>query len=180
MSTQPKGISGWVALLCALLLWGAVIYAYMDVENRKREHFGIVSGAQEQARRDMVSSRLRSFMAETQRDRQTMEAIASTDILSVVAMIEESGKAAGVEVEISSASPERSKGLSEFVSAVVIMMRVQGTYSSTAYFLSLISTLPVPLYISQLDLVREENATKQVLWKSSIRASVITTSKISS
>lgn len=178
MSAQPKGISGWVSLLVAAALWGAVFYAYTDVERRKNANLGIISGAKEGALREMTSTRLRGLMAESQSDREAMEAIVSTDIVAIVNAIESAGRAAGTELEISSATPEKSKEASNYVAGVTFTIQAKGSYEGVARLLTLLGTLPVPVRINQFDMVLEDGDVKQQAWRTNIRMHALTASKI--
>lgn len=171
---KQRTFASWVVLLIAVSLWSGVIYAFMDIESRKRERLDYFTDAQQQNIRQMTSSRLRAFMKETEVEREAIAKSVKTDVVSIVDAIDAAGKAAGVDVQISNAIPEKTKLLTPSATLVTFTIQSKGSFGQIMWLLSLLETLPMPVRIVQFDIAKQADE-KNSFWQLNVQIRALTT-----
>lgn len=172
----------WPLVLIALLTWAAVGVFIWTVLSDETDRITRVQSAQEAEQKEASTLRLRAIAQDTLLNRTQLDAILDVDVISVVDMLEASGKAAGVKLVVSSVQPEGAPPLQGAGSAQVIgtgfVVEAQGKFSSLLHAAQLFETLPVPSKVGRLDIEHINVADQKSLdvWRMNVQVHTLTTS----
>jgi hypothetical protein len=114
-----------------------------------------------------------------------LDTVLDVDVISVVDMLEASGKAAGVKLVVSSVQPEGAPPLQGAGTTQVIgtgfVVEAQGKFSSLMHVAQLFETLPVPSKVGRLDIEHINVAEQKTsgVWRMNVQVHILTTSDTS-
>jgi hypothetical protein len=175
----------WFAVLAAAIVWlSAGLFAWtIQSEETARTLRDLdteyVSAAQDTA------LRLRALARDTQEERSLLDQLAKTDIAEIIDAVEKAGRDAGVVFQIGQAlsappaeTPLPGKTVSFFVST-------EGTFSAVMHAARLLTLLPIPSLIEEIQFERSAVAggtsgRGASTWRLGMRVRFLTTAEISS
>lgn len=176
-------IISWVLLVAALAAAGGVVYAGIYIKNAAIARAAEASTSEQQSDRVVFSQHLRSLAAETQADREKLDALVHNDIVNVVDMLERTAQAANVKATVSGALPSGAAvqlpgGVS--LQSIIFVVQAEGTFAALMHAAELYEHLPLPSSVEQIDLERDRSAGAKGLWRIKMDIRLLTTSDVSS
>ena len=170
----------WLLLVAAFGLWGAVVYVALSIQTQAQASATDVAQSQYQLDRVAYAQRISALAADTKDERQRLDSLVQSDLVSIVGIIEEAGKNARIKATVSDALPDASQrelpggALLQVVSFVV---QAQGTFSDMIKLAGIFERLPLVSSIESIDLERATGGDPKVsLWHLTTRIRVMTTS----
>lgn len=171
----------------AFLAWAVVGLFAWTIQSDEVDRALYVQTTQESESKEASAIRLHSIAQDTREERATLEGIFRTDVVSIVNLIETTGKAAGVKVTVSSVIPESAPPTQAAASAGIVatgfIIEAQGKFSALMHVLQLFETFPLPSTIGRLDIEYVPNARESGLsgiWRMNAYIRVLTTPDASS
>jgi|GEM_PF-2265537 len=181
-----KSISyiSWLALVVALLSWAAVAYAGIRIQETARTSGTRALNSDQQASLAAQKSRLHALAVDTQMDRESLETLMQSDIVSIANTIESTGRSAGVVARVSAAiptgNPKEIPGGAPLYS-VAFIVQAEGTFAGLNNALRLFEKLPYLATVEQFEFERGGSAEKNAPpWRMNVRIRILTTSAITS
>lgn len=163
-----------MTLAAALLAWGVVGYGiYFVYTERGRVEAAVEIAAQAHIK-GMTAGRVHGQLRESKGARQELESLLARDIVALLDVIETAGKRAGVAFEIGAATPV--EGIQEPLQAVSVAVSAEGSFEKLAQAASYIESLPGPILLQSLELVRTSDSGSKIPWRLSARLNLYTTS----
>lgn len=172
-----------IVAVVSVCLWALYGYLAWKLEEERASYASRQAEALLVGDREKAAAQLRTLMRETKPQRDTLEAFASTDVLTAASTIEAAGGAAGVDIEIEGAAAGEidNPQSAEYLSAVVIVANAEGSFEELLSTLRLLESLPFFSAIDSLQLTYAPGSGKsQNVWKMIARIRVITTLRIDS
>jgi hypothetical protein len=147
--------------------------AYFDMTISQMQHDfkeNVAVSSRRSAQQDSAEH-LHTLLTQTLGQRQALDALVNTDIVSIVNAIDGVGSASGVTIQIQSTSPESTppKSPKPIASTLAINIQTSGTFDQVMRAIKLLAALPIPTEIEQFDL----NAGSG-LWSAIIRVRIYT------
>lgn len=152
----------WLLFPTAILAWIFVGLFAWTIQSDEADRVLHMQTIQESESKEVAAIRLHSIVQDTREERTKLENIFRMDVVSVVNLIEATGKAAGVKVTVSNVIPESAPPTQTAASAGIIatgfVIEAQGKFSTLMHALQLLETLPVPSTIGRFDIEYISNA----------------------
>lgn len=171
-------------LLLAVAAWGGVWYAGSYILNEAGRRASSASVADQQVDKVAFAQRVKALATDTKSDRDTLDALMSNDVVSIVNVIESVGKNAGVSTHVNDALPlgdAQALPDGSSVRSVAFVVESQGSYASLVRLLDAFEHLNLPSSVEQVELQHMPTEKGKIsLWRLSTRIRVLTTSRISS
>lgn len=178
----PIQYTAIASALCAILAWTGIWYIGNDILNEASARAALASSAQVQSDRAAYTQRLSALVADTEKERATLEEISGMNIVSIVSLIEGIGKKTGVPVKVNSAQPQgasvalpNNASLRDFS----FITEADGSFAQIMSTVRALENLPVPSSVTQLEITRTNDAQNSGGWHLSARIEVYTTSSAS-
>ena len=164
-------------LIFAFLLWvgfGVMVWQ-LSAERTRYATLQADIASREQA--EELGTRLRTLVRDTSEEREILEALTQTDILTAVATIEAAGGASGARLSIQNVTePQNGSGN---VRTVTLSTRAEGSLAALVDTLVLLESLPFPAVIENVRISTNEGAEAgEGAWQMTTRIRIITTSPI--
>lgn len=160
----------WLALssiVLAVAAWGAFVYGTMLLGSEREAYAVALEDKGRDEIRAEVRTRLRATVRDTEAGRNMLDSMTQYSIVEAVEAIEAAGGAAGVRnISISQAYPQETTAKN--VSAVSVLARAEGSFTSLLRAVSLFETLPLPSVIEQMELQELEEG-----WALNVRLKVL-------
>lgn len=177
----------WILFPAAVLAWAAVgLFAWI-IATDEVDRALYVQVMQETESKEAIATRLHAIVQDTAEQRAQLDSILRMDVVSIVDMIEEVGKAAGVRITVSNAIPENVPPSQAAGGAGIIatgfVVEAQGRFSTLMRVVQLFETLPIPSTLGRLDMERTAkpgNLGTSDTWRMNAYIRVLTTADISS
>ncbi len=167
---------GTLALM--FVVWAIVFYAGSSLQSSAAHRADELKTARQQSNRTAFGDRLRVLAAETKAEREQLERIAGMEIISIVNMIENAGRAAGVPATVSDALPETPAidlPAEKRLVPVAFVVKSSGSFVDIIHMVELLELLPLPSAVSQMELERDKDGT----WIANIKVRVFTAASVS-
>jgi hypothetical protein len=178
-------IIGWVALAFALCVWGAVGYAALSIQDQASMSASNAASSAQQVDKIAYAQRISALAADTQVERNQLDTLVGSGVVSIVNVIEAAGTSAHVNAQVSDAIPEGAAvGLpgGAQLQAVGFVVQAQGGFTALMQAVTLFEALPLPSSVEQVEL-QQATATDPhaaLLWNMTVRIRVLTTAVSSS
>ncbi len=180
-------VMSWVALVGVLCVWAGVVLFAWYVFQLHTARVAYVSSVGLSTTKQIVAARMHVLARETSGERAALEGSENADVLSVVSVIESTGTAAGVKVQVSDVQTVRTvpgKGGAPAFNVIGFQIQSQGSFSSMMQVAEMLESLPLPTDIDQLDLgrspIRNDPESAKALWHLNIHLKLVTTASVSS
>lgn len=143
-----------------------VIYFDLDITQMQHDYLENEAGIARRTAQEDSAAHLHTLLTQTQGQRQALDDLVNTDIVSIVNTIDTAGKAAGLTMQIVSTSPESTppKSQKPIASAIAFNIQTSGTFDQVMKAIELLATLPIPSQIEQYDLDHSSGT-----WSATIR-----------
>ncbi len=167
----------WPLFSLALLAWTGVALFAWTIRSDEADHMLRAQTLQEYESKETTAMRLHSIAQDTKEERAKLESIVRMDVVSIVNLIESTGKAAGVNVTVSNVIPEGEAGSGLVATGFVIEAR--GRFSTLMRVVQLFESIPISSTIGRLDIEYIPNQDVRA-WGMSAYIRVLTAEDISS
>ncbi len=173
--TRTMSFAIFVALL-ALASWALVILFAWTISDLSAARVNAVLDEEKDSTKQAAALRLHTLVRETEHDRATLAALASSDVVHILDTIDSIGKDANVDLKIGQAqgSPATDQGLR----SVAFALNAEGSFDAVIKAAALIAALPIPSYVDQFQFERLPNADR-TLWRLGAHVRFLTTENIS-
>lgn len=162
--------------MVAVFLSAIVVYVYWIVDQQKYEYAQRISSAQHTDLRDTSTTHTHTLMTNTKNDRTFLQTLLPTDVVTAVDAIDAVGKAAGVDVHVSTAQPLSASTDARATDVIVVAFTIEtrGSFAQISRFVQLLNSLSIPpTYIEQLDFSHTQSS-----WSLTARIQVFIVSPI--
>lgn len=159
----------WLTLILSLGLWSVFGFLVWSLYGERVEYISAAAAAQEAGLRGESVSRLRATIEDTKDARASLDALIALDILRAVEILEQAARQAGAsEVSIGEANASSlGSKVPKDLSAVSIVVNIEGSFSSLVRAMSLYETLTVPSTLEQFEMEKVGSA-----WRATARVRV--------
>jgi hypothetical protein len=153
MKNSSLTSASWIALLIAILSWGAVAFFLSFVLQMQSERAEYVANASQNNVQEGQATQLRVLARETEDERAALTDATNVDVLSAVNRIE-SVNASGTAVQVVSAQPVKTsaKATSQQMNVVDLTARAEGSFSSVTRVMQMLETLPLTTTVQEIDM----------------------------
>jgi len=167
----------------ALLAWALVIYAGFAIDSTALGEAQTIAAQQQQSDQAGYQDRIHSLAAQTTLQRLQLGTLTSTDVVTIVTLLETTGKSVGAKV--STALPEGGSVTlpgGGVLQPIAFVVDASGSFSSLMHALALYETLPIPSQVEQVDLeyVTTTPGASAGSWHLTAHVRVLTSADISS
>ena len=184
-SLKPDRAVWLRAALCAavaLMAWVGVFFFLLHIHAADDSTLKLIRTLQSARSSEESQSQMQSLIASTRDNRAHLQDLLSIDVITLANLVEGAGHDAGVDLQVSNATPEGqvqlSKGSPLTMSAVGFLVNAEGSFSHVLQALALLEALPIPSTIEDVTLVRSED-TKST-WELHAHIRILTTLPVSS
>lgn len=168
MKSTIKNVA-WFFLALALCAWAGIAFLFLTIQSKKNSHVRLAATEQVKYAKDASSVRLHDALVKSTESRERLKSITSADVVAIVDAIESTGKAAGVDAQVSNALTEGG-GKASAVSGYSFIVQGRGTFSSLMHVVALLQNLP---WASSLDDLNLEKDPGNPDWSMSARVRVV-------
>ncbi|PIR82497.1 hypothetical protein COU20_01690 [Candidatus Kaiserbacteria bacterium CG10_big_fil_rev_8_21_14_0_10_59_10] len=141
------------ALAALILAWIVAAGAlYMLAQQRSAYALALAESKRAESSASTVA-RTEALIRDTAREREALEELVRTDVLTALEIIEEAGASAGVAVSIGGASVAEA-GRGELLRSIAVVASAEGSFSALMHTLSLFETLPFLSAVESVTLER--------------------------
>jgi len=174
----------WLLFPLALLAWIAVGLFAWTIQGDEADRLLRTQTIQESESREATALRLHSIVQDTESERAQLDSLVTVDVVSVVDMLEETGKAAGVKVTVINVLPEGVAAIGAGNANIVatgFVIEAHGRFSALMHVLQLLETLPIPSTLGRLDIELVPNPSgSSSTWGMNAYIRVLTAEEVSS
>ena len=173
-------------LFLAILAWAGVGFFITTVQSALGDRSAHVQQLQQQSDQSSQVSYLHSLVTDTAPKRAKLDALANVDPASLADTINSAGKAAGINIQISSASQGTvlSADGKTTSQALTFLATTQGSYAAVMYALQLLETLPLPSTIQTIQMMRSPSVpgapAADPTWQMNAQIRILTAPSVSS
>ena len=163
-------------LLVAILLWVGYGVMVWQLSAERERYATLQSDIASRQEEEEVNTRLRTLVRDTTEERDVLQALTQTDILTAVSTIEAAGRASGTNLTIQNVTePSGSAG---GVRTVTLTTHAEGSVSALIKTLVLLESLPFPSVVESVRFEANDTpqSTRTNTWQMTTRLHVITTS----
>lgn len=171
-------------LLLAFLAWAGVVYSGLWLQSEARVRGANAQSTDQKATHAAYASRLKALAQETAVERERLETISRSDIVSIANAIEAAGRSIGMTARVNAAipagNPKDIPGGAPLQS-VVFIVQGEGSFAGVVQLVHVLETFPGFSSVEQFELERvplTESVAKP--WRTNIRLRIYTTSDIAS
>ena len=186
MKLRRHALIGYLALVVALMAWASVNLGAWRLITIAGEHAADEARVRQSAADATYAARLNALANDTRADRDTLNVLTKVDIVSIVDMLDSTGKSAGVDVQVSDVTPDTAHPPSKtepLIQSVSFTLQAHGKFSALMRLLALLESLPLPSVMQGLDMSRDPSAqagAPSMQWHMHARIQVYTSADISS
>ncbi len=178
----------WSVAVLALIAYLAVGWFGWTISRQESDRAANFANAQDEYARQAQAARLHAAVADTVSQRQALEGLIPSDILSVAGMLADAGTSAGVSLQLSNALPESAPSSSDAnpIYVVGFDIQAQGSFSALMRAIAILETLPIAASVERFDVqTNDSGATPSssasgAAWHMSAYIRALTTAPISS
>ena len=171
MNTIKKSKFTWAAFAIAIIEWSGVAYFARLIMEMQREDVASIAGMTVENDKRVADAYLHSTLQNTKEQREALDALIETDIVSIVNMLDRVGREVGTTVKINSTQPESSTSGS--IRALVFTIYTEGTFTQIERATELFETLPIPSTVRQFEMTHDPDG-----WSLNAQVRVLTTATI--
>lgn len=173
-----------LSLLGAIAAWGLVGYvATKTGDDRAALNARFEEISRGSSQRD-AAIRLRALALSSAQERAALDQVVPSDISTIVAAIDATGKNSKAAVQIGTAAPvELPASAPSGLHAVEFVVQASGSFSDVLQSAYLFSELPIPARVTEIDfeqLPSTGSSRAKAPWQLTLRLQVLTTAAISS
>ena len=155
-----------VSALASLFAW--------HITRLQSVHTTNISQAAAESAKQVSIARVHSFLTSTAADRQKLDGLTRMDIVSIVDMIEQAGKTAGVDAQINNVPSPIVSALARSTTLPTLdfIVQAQGTFAQVMKAAAFFQSLPVPSSVQELSFERLPGS-GSALWHMSARVRIV-------
>ena len=170
-----------IALIGSLVAWAGVGYFATIITDARTARVADITNAQQADENAASTLRFKALVEDTKPSRDALDLRTHLDVVSIVNLLEATGKSAGATLQVRSAQPERG-GADKTISVIGFVIEAQGSFVSIIQTLHLLETLPLAAGIEQVEIdhVPETTTKNDAPWHLSVHLKIITTALTSS
>lgn len=174
---RKNTVVAFFVLMLAIALWVGFVGMVWQLSAERARYATLQSDIATREQEEELGTRLRALVRETNEEREVLEALIQTDILTAVATIEAAGDASGTDLVIQNVSEPQSGGGN--VRTITLVAHAEGDLTALANTLVLLESLPFPAVIENVRLgANEVSGTQNGTWQMTTRIRIITTSSL--
>ncbi len=172
----------WGLLALAILAWAAVGLFAWTIQGDESAQAIDIQATQQSSTAQTSEIRMHALAQDTASNRSALSALLNVNIVSIVNMIQASGKANGVDAKVSNALPETlpfNTSGPNAIGAVGFTVEATGIFSALIHVAQLLETLPIPSSLDELDIQETPSLTGTPAtgeWQMNASVNVLTTS----
>lgn len=182
MKIRGTTYAAWGLIIIAIAAWTAAIFFAMAVAGMESDRAASAQATQQTSAAQTSAVRMHALAQDSAPQRAALDALLDVNVVSIVDMINATGKATGVDLKVSGALPETTPGSSlgpATVGAVGFTVEASGTFPALMQAAQLLETLPIPSSVEQLDISQIPNSggtSSAGKWQMNASIHVLTTS----
>jgi len=174
MSQSSATFISWVLTATAVVLWIAVPLFMYQIWSEQNSISEAAKSEETQSMKGATALRTHALLESTTQERSTLDATANVDVISIVDMIEASGKAAGVPAQVSGAITEAG-AKNDPIASLSFSIQAEGSFDALMRLSSLLERLPLVTSLEELKIEKNPEGDQ---WKLSARLRVRTTASL--
>ncbi len=176
-------LTSWIVIALALSAWGGVFFASQLIRSTAIERSNDTKDALTKANQVALNRSVQTLADNTKAKRDELSAIAGSDVVPIIEVIDAAGKTAGLKAQVSDAAVGSTQQLGkngDTLRAVVFNVQGEGSFAQVMHAATLYEKLPLLSSIDQMDIEKVQgNDPKAPAWRIAVRIRVQTLISVS-
>ncbi len=171
-------VTSWIVIALALAAWGGVFASAYMIRSTAIQRSNDTKDALTKANQAALNNRVQTLAENTKESRDQLAAIAGSDVVGVIDVIDAAGKRAGLNAKVSDAAVGGTQQLGkngDTLRAVVFNVQGEGSFAQVMHAAALYEKLPLLSSIDQMDIEKIQTTDpKAPAWRIAVRIRVQT------